>query len=485
MLRTAIVLLCLVALANAGGLKGAPSRTPKVAEAKAEAAATPEAASLNHADATAKAGAKVPLPMGGPYGMTRGGYVPKWSHDIMNNNVKAIKDNWAAQEGKLGYYNGHFGYNPSVHPELQGAIVPPYSVGIPTAGIPGLPNSHPILGMASAYKGNVPAGAVAPPVIPTMPYLGQPSQKLDAMRQINEATAATKQAVAATQNMVPVTLANGIRMNVPQGEAAQLGIPGVPMQGNKPAIDANKLLGTPITLPGTPEHYKDVTTRILNEQASVGAQIAAVQATETQHAQRAAYLGAMMHQLQQQYLQAQHLDHLQKQYMEKMARRNAALGIDRHRVQNEYSLGGLLNQYNSVKAYDQHVRSVVSQIDTVKQNLMKEIMTFRQSIRKDTNAIKELLDGKLPSEGASGPEGKLEKEESAALALGEKAAEQQKKADADAVTANDKFISHVESALNKGPGAEDGSGASGASGASEDASGAEERTPKEDASGSA
>ena len=92
MLRTAIVLLCLVALANAGGLKGAPSRTPKVAEAKAEAAATPEAASLNHADATAKAGAKVPLPMGGPYGMTRGGYVPKWSHGIMNNNVKAIGD---------------------------------------------------------------------------------------------------------------------------------------------------------------------------------------------------------------------------------------------------------------------------------------------------------------------------------------------------------------------------------------------------------
>ena len=207
------------------------------------------------------------------------------------------------------------------------------------------------------------------------------------MRQINEATAATKQAVAATQNMVPVTLANGIGMNVLKAKQPSL----VSLDSyarNKPAIDANKLLGTPITLPGTPEHYKDVTTRILNEQASVGAQIAAVQATETQHAQRAAYLGAMMHQLQQQYLQAQHLDHLQKQYMEKMARRNAALGIDRHRVQNEYSLGGLLNQYNSVKAYEQHVRSVVSQIDTVKQNLMKEIMTFRQSIRKDTNAIR-------------------------------------------------------------------------------------------------
>merc|ERR1712178_399070 len=151
-----------------------------------------------------------------------------------------------------------------------------------------------------------------------------------------------------------------------------------------------------------------------------------------------------------------------KTYMEKMARRNAALGIDRHRVQNEYSLGGLLNQYNSVKAYEQHVRSVVSQIDTVKQNLMKEIMTYRQSIRKDTNAIKELLDGKLPSaSGASGAEGKLEKEESAALALGEKAADQQKKADSEAVKANDEFIAHVESALNKGPGG-DSSGASGA-----------------------
>merc|ERR1712167_151629 len=88
------------------------------------------------------------------------------------------------------------------------------------------------------------------------------------------------------------------------------GIPAMPMQNGRPAVDANKLLGTP-------EHYKDVTTRILNEQANVGAQIAAVQAVETQHAQKAAYLGAMMHQLQQQYLQAQHLDHLQKTYMEK------------------------------------------------------------------------------------------------------------------------------------------------------------------------
>merc|ERR1711981_232592 len=133
-----------------------------------------------------------------------------------------------------------------------------------------------------------------------------------------------------------------------------------------------------------------------------------------------------------------------------------------------------LNQYNSVKAYEQHVRSVVSQIDIVKQNLMKEIMTFRQSIRKDTNAIKQLLDGKLPSQGASGPEGKLEKEESAALALGEKAADQQKKADTDAVKANDEFINHIESALNKGPGGD----SSGASGAAPAASGSEGRAPK-------
>jgi hypothetical protein len=442
----------MVALVNAGGLKGAAPRAPKPEEASQ---ATPESNVLNHAAEVGNHGARVPLPSGGPYGMTKGGYVPQWSHQVLNNNVKAIKDNWAAQEGKLGYYNGHFGYNPSVHPDLQGTAAPPMQ------GIQ-LPAS-----LQSAYKGIAPANAQAP-VIPSMPYMGQPSEKLDAMRQINDATAQAKQQVAAAQNMIPVTLANGIRMNVPSGEANALGIPAMPMQNGRPAVDANKLLGTPVTLPGTPEHYKDVTTRILNEQANVGAQIAAVQAVETQHAQKAAYLGAMMHQLQQQYLQAQHLDHLQKTYMEKMARRNAALGIDRHRVQNEYSLGGLLNQYNSVKAYEQHVRSVVSQIDTVKQNLMKEIMTFRQSIRKDTNAIKELLDGKLPSaSGASGgAEGKLEKEESAALALGEKAAEQQKRADGDAVKANDEFISHVESALNKGPGDEDASGSSGSSGSS-------------------
>merc|ERR1711968_396483 len=112
-----------------------------------------------------------------------------------------------------------------------------------------------------------------------------------------------------------------------------------------------------------PEHYKDVTQRIAAEQQTVGAQMQQVAAVETQHAQRAAYLGAMMHQLQTQYLQAQHLDHLQKQYMEQMARRNAALGIDRHRVQNEYTLGAMLQQYNHIKQYEQHVRSVVTQID--------------------------------------------------------------------------------------------------------------------------
>ena len=62
-----------------------------------------------------------------------------------------------------------------------------------------------------------------------------------------------------------------------------------------------QLLGSPITLPGTPEHYKDVTTRILNEQAC-RAQIANVQLRPSTH--KEPYLGAMMHQLQQQYLQA-------------------------------------------------------------------------------------------------------------------------------------------------------------------------------------
>ena len=55
---------------------------------------------------------------------------------------------------------------------------------------------------------------------------------------------------------------------------------------------------------------------------------------------------------------------------------------------------------------------------------------------------------------------KVNWKEEAALALGEKAADQQK-ADTDAVKANDEFINHVESALNKGPGG-DSSGASGA-----------------------
>merc|ERR1719420_2565928 len=146
-------------------------------------------------------------------------------------------------------------------------MVAPQQYGLPS-GIPAATPAFPTL-PGSAYKGNTPAA----PVIPGMPYVGQPSEKLDAMRQINDATAQAKQSVNAAQNMVPVTLANGIRMNVPSGEANALGIQGLPMQSGKPAIDANKLLGTPITLPGTPEHYKDVTTRILAEQATVASKL--------------------------------------------------------------------------------------------------------------------------------------------------------------------------------------------------------------------
>lgn len=402
MKSTAVVLFCLAGAASAGSL-----RASAAAPAAPKLEAPLWAAAAAHQEAILGTSSKIPM---GFANGAKPGYVPTWTNGAMNNNVQAIKDSWANQEGKLGYYNGHFGYGPSLHPDLARTPFNPFQA-------------------PSAYSGS-PAGVDA-------------------------------------SKLVPVNLPNGMKMNVPSAYApgALNSIPAVP------TVDANKLLGAPITLPGTPEHYKDVTSRIVAEQQTVGAQMQQVAQVETQHAQRAAYLGAMMHQLQTQYLQAQHLDHLQKQYMEKMARRNAALGIDRHRVQNEYSLGALLQQYNGVKAYETHVRSVVSQIDTVKNNLMKEIMSYRQSIRKDTSAIKELLDGHIPgasgASGGSGPAGisadeqRLEHEEADALKMSESAAEKQKTADAASVKANTDFIDHVESALSKGPGGSSGPAAEG------------------------
>lgn len=432
-MKSAVVLFALAASANAGGVRGG---------AEPAAAASPQAvnnvlaqspsAVLDHHLATTKLSNAVPMAYSPG---SKPGYTPTWAGAQMNENVKAIKNSWEAQEGRLGYYGGHFGYGPSVHPELHQNMWSPFSA----TPLPTRPTS--------AYNGNAPAGL--------------PKETLAAMEKLNAAAPTTLK-----PSMTPVTLPNGVRMNVPNADLSQLGLPSTPGA----PVDANKLLGAPVTLPGTPEHYKDVTNRIMSEQATVGAQMQQVQQVESQHAQRAAYLGAMMHQLQTQYLQAQHLDHLQKEYMEKMARRNAALGIDRHRVQNEYTLGAMLQQYNHLKQYEQHVRGVVTQIDTVKNNLMKEIMSYRQAIRKDTNAIKQLLDGKLPKD-ASGPapskeEEKLEKEEAAALKASEKAAEKQKSADEAAVKANGDFIEHVESALNKGPEGSSGSGAAGESGAS-------------------
>jgi hypothetical protein len=393
-MKSAVVLFCLAGAASAGTIRGAPAAPAAAAVPVVPAAGTPEA--IEHAvkeAATSKSASMVPM---GFANGAKPGYVPTWTNGAMNANVKAIQDSWANQEGKLGYYNGHFGYGPNVHPDLASQVNPFVA--------------------PSAYAGT-PAGTDA-------------------------------------SKLVPVTLPNGMKMNVPSAYTGAT----TSSISSTPVIDANKLLGAPVTLPGTPEHYKDVTQRIMAEQQTVGAQLQQVAQVETQHAQRAAYLGAMMHQLQTQYLQAQHLDHLQKQYMEKMARRNAALGIDRHRVQDEYALGALLQQYNGVKAYETHVRSVVSQIDIVKNNLMKEIMSYRQNIRKDTNAIKELLDGRIPgasgASGASGPSGdeaKLEEKEAEALKLSQSAADKQKSADAASVKANEDFIQHVESNLNKGP----------------------------------
>jgi len=411
-MKSAVALLALAASAQAGGIRGSDSAEPVAAS---PVPSSPGAVIAHH-EATSKLSNAVPMAYSAS---SKSGYTPTWAGAQMNANVKAIKDSWQAQEGRLGYYGGHFGYGPSVHPELHTA----YQYN-PFQTLPGV-------GPASAYKGATPAGL--------------PKETLAEMEKLNAA------APANLKTMTPVTLPNGVRMNLPNADLTQLGLPA----NAAGVVDANKLLGAPVTLPGTPEHYKDVTSRIINEQATVGAQMQQVQAVESKHAQRAAYLGAMMHQLQTQYLQAQHLDHLQKEYMEKMARRNAALGIDRHRVQNEYTLGAMLQQYNHIKQYEQHVRSVVTQIDTVKNNLMKEIMSYRQAIRKDTNAIKQLLDGKIPK-SASGPapskeEEKLEKQEAAALKASEKAAEKQKSADEAAVKANGDFIEHVESALNKGP----------------------------------
>ena len=65
MLRSAIVLFCMVALVNAGSL-----RAPDAAPANA-----PESEVLNKASEVANTAARVPLPQGGPHGMNRGGYV--------------------------------------------------------------------------------------------------------------------------------------------------------------------------------------------------------------------------------------------------------------------------------------------------------------------------------------------------------------------------------------------------------------------------
>merc|ERR1719313_3252940 len=113
-MKSAVALSALAASAQAGGIRGSDSAVPVAAS---PVPSSPGAVIAHH-EATSKLSNAVPMAYSAS---SKSGYTPTWAGAQMNANVKAIKDSWQAQEGRLGYYGGHFGYGPSVHPELHTA----------------------------------------------------------------------------------------------------------------------------------------------------------------------------------------------------------------------------------------------------------------------------------------------------------------------------------------------------------------------------
>merc|ERR1711968_434939 len=109
----------------------------------------------------------------------------------------------------------------------------------------------------------------------------------------------------------------------------------------------------------------------------------------------------------------------QKKYLDQVARRSAALEVDKHRVQAEAQLAAVTMQYQQVRNHDEQLHQAQLKVNAAKEGLLKQAYAFRSVVRSDTEAINKLVNpetssGESGSEAggeANGEKAKIEKEE--------------------------------------------------------------------------
>ena len=288
----------------------------------------------------------------------------------------------------------------------------------------------------------------------------------------------------AGSSMYPVTLPNGMTMNVPSDELAAYPniMPGI-MQGPIVDLSGGSLMGVGLDESGAlrADGVNPWNARLAGTQA----QIAQQQSMFNQYAMAGAQnmigsqrlqevLSARLASLQANLEQSKRQAEQQKKYLDQLARRSAALEVDKHRVGMEAQLAAVTMQYQQVRNRDEQLRQAQLKVNAAKEGLLKQAYAFRSVVRSDTEAIKKLVDPdaamKVSGSGseaggeAGGERAKIEKDEKLVTDMQVQAATDNEKAAAKSIKAADAAVKQLESDPNTFVGAGIGSGSGSGSG---------------------
>jgi hypothetical protein len=270
--------------------------------------------------------------------------------------------------------------------------------------------------------------------------------------------------------MIPVRLPNGMTMQVPSDELASmpnalpnLNLPSAPFLSDHGVGDM-----------GASGQWRNRLAQVQNNIASQQAQFTQYSnlASETMlgKEQESNRLQERLQSLQRSLVEAKKAAETQKEYLEQVARRNAALEVDKHRVQAEAQLAGITLEYQKVKAEADKLRQEMLKVAASKEGLMKQAYAFRSVVRSDTNAIEKLMKGGDKSSAEDSKERlaedakdkKAEASESASVDKSRLAFKKVEEANAEDLKATDTALEHMESPAFEVPAG--GAGASGAAG---------------------
>ena len=378
-----------------------------------------------------------------------------------------FQQNYAPQTASTDQY-AHPMFHPGYVPTAQSAPV--------GSGMPHVPFPHPST-LPSVYDnfGYQPLNAklAVPSVLP--PVVGDATQQHAAMygqETSGFSLTNTLNNVISSNNhrLTPVRLPNGMQMNVPSDELAS-------MPNALPVLD---LPSAPLLRNGdaAADQWRQ---RLDQAQANIAAQQAqftsysdAASQSMMGKEQESEVLQVRLQQLTKSLADAKHAAEMQKEWLDQVARRNAALEVDKHKVNAEAQLAGITMEYQKVRAQDEKLRQDMLKVAAAKEGLMKQAYAFRSVVRSDTQAIKKLMDGGKTSsaDAAASPvpvvgaddataDKKAESAERAVIDSARAAAKKVEEADIEDSKASEVALKHMQSPAFEVP---SGAGAGGAGG---------------------